>query len=610
MDPPREIAFADGSLTWKEPRDKTGVTHYRIYKNDEYNLVRQVPVGQTTLEDNIEADRVFMSSWNEPFERESSLALLDTPLSPSGTVAIGNVTIDQVVVTEEDIDGNGNIRKKLSITYTPPSPQGDFDRVRVYVEIPDASGVVRGGEEFSYDSVHPAQDVVVVYHDPPTTTQNWRVYVVSGSAEYYNLLRPYGASGESPNWLVSVAPLSEGGSGTEWTSLVTSFAAAVEYAVDQVGAVIYRVTGSFTEPSDATYRGCRIVGSYGGDEFNYSFEPKTGAGSTAFTSRWYPVPETSRSETVYGQSMGPDYRMNSIVGGTTPSASLTIQDQAGLGGLKLNRVDVSTFDTTELEVSAGAFRIKQLSADKIQTGTLKVGGGGSKPGQMGVYDSLGNLIGWIGQSGAYYGLWAKQAWVGGTDPTTAPFYVDGSGNVLMKSTASYAPSFDITSGSVRVQIDTTNKLKVTDTSYSYETTIDGAKILILATNSYQHNTFITPASVRGQRYSPSSTSFVLSDVGTSWEDGQLLLYTNGALTSTLGNGYCDVLTEYQINGTSVINSAKQFVGYGTSHPLYGIEAAGFNPYVGGTQYYGVSGSFTTTDSKTVTVKNGAITNIV
>ena len=35
-----------------------------------------------------------------------------------------------------------------------------------------------------------------------------------------------------------------------------------------------------------------------------------------------------------------------------------------------------------------------------------------------------------------------------------------------------------------------------------------------------------------------------------------------------------------------INSSGQFVGAGVNTPLYGLAAAGFNPIISGTQYYG------------------------
>lgn len=118
------------------------------------------------------------------------------------------------------------------------------------------------------------------------------------------------------------------------------------------------------------------------------------------------------------------------------SAAVTITRQSGMG-LRLNRVNTATFDLGEFQITGageGSFSIKILNADKIQTGTLKVGGGGSKPGQLGVFDGLGNLIGWIGQNGVYYGGWFKQLWVGGNDPSSAPFFVDGTGNVRIDNT--------------------------------------------------------------------------------------------------------------------------------------------------------------------------------
>jgi hypothetical protein len=84
----------------------------------------------------------------------------------------------------------------------------------------------------------------------------------------------------------------------------------------------------------------------------------------------------------------------------------------------------------------------------------------------------------------------------------------------------------------------------------------------------------------------------------------------GNITAS-GNLTCDQINFNQLNTRSpamnVINSAGEFVGAGVYCINYGIAGAGFNPYVSGTQYFGVaSGSFTTADGKTATVRGGVI----
>ena len=70
-------------------------------------------------------------------------------------------------------------------------------------------------------------------------------------------------------------------------------------------------------------------------------------------------------------------------------------------------------------------------------------------------------------------------------------------------------------------------------------------------------------------------------------------------------------TSYKVGATTVISTVGAFVGAGVNCPNNGIAGAGFNPFVGGTQWNGVpSASFTTADGHTVTVRGGVIVQFV
>ena len=88
-------------------------------------------------------------------------------------------------------------------------------------------------------------------------------------------------------------------------------------------------------------------------------------------------------------------------------------------------------------------------------------------------------------------------------------------------------------------------------------------------------------------------------------------FTGAGPVSVSGNITCDQISANQYNTRSpamtVINGAGTFVGAGVYCLTSGIAGAGFNPYVGSTQYFGVAtGSFTTADGKTATVRGGVI----
>ena len=410
------------------------------------------------------------------------------------TDPIGNIAITSIIPTYERLSDNNDVMVRLAITFNPPSPALEFDRVQVTIEVPEDADVtpadptggplVYGGEFTGL--IGAGAYTVNAYLPPPTRTEGWRVYVVSGGPFQLNQLRLSTDPSPSPNSLVSIDPVPAGASASEWTANVTSLTASVEYAVDQVGALVFRLYGTFTPPSDVSYRGVRMVARIDSDtdDIQLGREPYN---ATAYISTWIAVPVASQVWHVYAQSVGPNSRMNTIVPGTTPHAQVTVEDQAGLGGLDLTRVDSSTFDTSEFEVSGGAFRISELNADKIKTGTLKVGGGASaKPGQVGVFDATDVLIGWIGEQGIWYGAWFKQLWVGGTDPTNAPFHVDAGGHVVLSNVGAYEPSIELAGANFDVLINSTVGVQVSIDGGTYVDTtasLDANGLLIKETAS-------------------------------------------------------------------------------------------------------------------------------
>lgn len=85
-DPPKGLRYDSvlGLLSWEEPIRRENVTHYRIYANNERNLVRMVPVYQRYLQDNLTADRVLVTAFNLPLGLESSPAVLQAEIGPPG----------------------------------------------------------------------------------------------------------------------------------------------------------------------------------------------------------------------------------------------------------------------------------------------------------------------------------------------------------------------------------------------------------------------------------------------------------------------------------------------------------------------------------------------
>jgi hypothetical protein len=129
------------------------------------------------------------------------------------------------------------------------------------------------------------------------------------------------------------------------------------------------------------------------------------------------------------------------------AVNITVTD---LGSLQITAANIADATITATQIAnltiTGAqianatitnLQINDISADKINAGTLKVGGGAGKPGVIEVYDGTPAVVGKLGLvEGGSYGAQFSKLWVGGTvgDVSTAPFYVDNSGNVVIDNT--------------------------------------------------------------------------------------------------------------------------------------------------------------------------------
>ncbi len=160
-----------------------------------------------------------------------------------------------------------------------------------------------------------------------------------------------------------------------------------------------------------------------------------------------------------------------------------------------------------------------------------------------------------------------------------------------------SPSLIITSGSVTLNVDATNIVKISDTSNHVTCQLTSTALTIASTsNSHQGgitSTALTFLNASGQ------DAVVLSGASGA---GSLLLYSSGSPVTSLD-------TQLTVNNVSCINSSGTFVGAGVNTGSTGIAGGGFNPFISGVQYFGATGSFTA-GSNTVTVKGGVIVSIV
>lgn len=102
--PPRGVRTQLGGVRWNSPAPPNdNITHYRVYANSESNLVRSIPVDQLYLQDNLVADRAFVSAFNESSGLESAKVLVNGPIGERRN-------IEDFAPTPESADllGDGN----------------------------------------------------------------------------------------------------------------------------------------------------------------------------------------------------------------------------------------------------------------------------------------------------------------------------------------------------------------------------------------------------------------------------------------------------------------------------------------------------------------------
>jgi len=198
-----------------------------------------------------------------------------------------------------------------------------------------------------------------------------------------------------------------------------------------------------------------------------------------------------------------------------------------------------------------------------------------------VRDSTGQLIGWVGSRGGYFGAWFKQLYVGADGPDTAPFFADVDGDVIIGKNGSLELQdgggnevgwLGVQSDAAKVITGATNAtpIVVTINSHGYE---NGDTVFITvvggntAANGYRiaknvaANTFeltdLAGVNVAGNgAYTTGGTAtryfgggrFQTLAVGDSFTDYKIRAYADGqlkikdaliTLTDAVNNGYIE-----------------------------------------------------------------------
>ena len=506
----------------------------------------------------------------------------------------GDGVHNYVVVGTNIVAADGSVSLNITGYWNAPSdPQ--FGGVQMVALKPDGNYYALGAARLS-----PLQEFV----PPPATLQTWAFFLVSVDI-----------NGNRNSIGPRVAFSGGGGSG------------AVFFPVVSGGSL----TGTFTQISGGTGYTSAPTATLVDGQGN----PVAGVTLTAHLTG-----TTVSSVTNSGAGSG-------IV--ATPAVTNAVGSNTGL--LNLGQAASGTFNATQFAIVAGALVINEISANIIVTGELQVGGGSNMVSIFQIFDTLGNLIGWVGDGvyasggAGFVGAWFKQVYIGGSSPSSAQIVANSAGNVTISGSlivgavanatnavnansasnatnatlASQVPAGGIQAGTIYATVTMTAPTLIISAgggatinidAYNYIKLSDGVGRLIQLTQS-----LLTIATTTSSRSVTADSSGVYcADSGSGGSGFQLFANHGVGGVLDLYNYASSLFVQLTCNtgltfgSINCINTSGTFVGAGVLCPLYGIAGAGFNPYVSGVQYFGQTLAYQILDTNggLHTVKGGVI----
>jgi hypothetical protein len=291
--------------------------------------------------------------------------------------------------------------------------------------------------------------------DWPKIAAAWTIYAISVDFNGKPSDDPNSPSVGTPRVTWNVGPPGLGGTGQEYTPIggASGVTVTTEQQLNSDGVVMMRhkISG-WTNPPDNTFGGMSIARVISGQTADPTWWDAQ-KNETSFTTAWEPAP-AARTWDFYFVSRDMTNHRNTILPGVTPKYTAPAFTPIA-GNIIPSRLPSGWWDPTEFQwptYPSGYFQALQFVAKKIYVGSiLRVGGGtgsydasfgAQSNGQIAVYNNLNTLRAWIGQqdgmgtpdnpSGhSIYGGWFSELYVGGDNPTNAPFYAKQDGTVIV-----------------------------------------------------------------------------------------------------------------------------------------------------------------------------------
>lgn len=536
----------------------------------------------------------------------SASATVTWPLASRGGVSpyADNVTGFAASNARYATNGQGLKVLLIDFAWTKPSTAAALARwggVIVWLHLPG------GGAKFQLTGPETGATVTCEIGAFPQSTETWTFYGVSVD----NNANP-NADGQNPisgtpTTTLSVSPPTAGASGTEYTSHATSvsFAAATVSASD--GTTQKRVTATFTGPSDVTWGGVELR-VYDGSTLLASTSATPSPVAVVF-----PNPSSSVTVTAKLVSFDVNGRTNTEQAGT-PQGTLAIGSASGtfdltkylptttdLFAISGGKIIVAANQITETAIAANSISTPKLQANavtaniiaagaivagkiaanavaateiaagavtsvKLDATEIKVGGGGSKPGKFGVYNSSGTQIGFIGTESGNEGGWFKTLSVGGSSYANGKLKADSSGGVTINdATLTLNLNGVVATVSNDLAYGVYNGIRVYSTTSGQESPVMISPGGITIGNTLTTGTKFYLNAAYGSNATMSlydSTTAERIRLSTSTSNGAIRVYGSGSSFASLNDttlallsgGYVDA-GGYRVSGTSGVSGS-------------------------------------------------------
>lgn len=381
----------------------------------------------------------------------------------AGSEYCANVTGFDVDLPTFAPNGAGQQTMFMEVDWTNPAdPKHGF--TLLYAIVPGFA------EHVQLNGPNPGEHETISIQAFPQTAQTWTIYALSTDT---NGRKNTYIPGTTPSETLSVGPPVIGSTGLEYTSNVTSLSVSIEYRITTDGAEEFRFVASYTAPSDVTFGGALLVVQRTTPSAQQvKHEPPN--------TPWR-APVSGEVFTVYVVSYDVNTRENSVSPTATPKVTGLTPTLQTAGSMNAGRLNSSTIGAGLTQLS-GVLRVPVLGITSALVDDFAVTENKLENAQIIGAARIKNAA---IENAKFDRASANKIAIVDADIVSLAVNKLLAGTVTVAVTLT-SPTIVITSGTVTVNIDAANKIKVTDTSLTRSTEMTGAHFRVGSTSDSFH----------------------------------------------------------------------------------------------------------------------------